>query len=456
MEQAIAGVAEICNKLCSTAQLLTLCSAYEGRSNPTQKPCLLLTCRCLRISKVLYGTITQASKLGLDVLNTLQSCAATPTPFLTQWATQQDTTCPNIPIDARLGDLLADYEDAVVVPSSMSRPRLAWANILQFGEVMGELSDLRSVSDKLFGSKSLQLTYLVMICMPVVFFLLHHGALMPLSAKYQQLSQADRLICCQHTVYAVVFGLSFVPQAVLAFRALFMAWNGTYLVSSELAVLVGVFIGTRAVLYVGEAAVRSVVKWSWLLVVHHLLFFTIVVMAVWSQDAAIVGIGFVLDLFACAEAPLYVGLIGYRLEWPARSTRGILRGACAWYIVTRVFQTVLLVYLIVGFAGMPAVRYTYEFIITAILCRAFTVIQAYTLVIYRAMDVKLGMKLEGGSILSSAAAQGCQSLATTSSASSMSCDSCGDVAISVMPIGMAVSDAAAAGKNVGTVRATAA
>lgn len=62
-------------------------------------------------------------------------------------------------------------------------------------------------------------------------------------------------------------------------------------------------------------------------------------------------------------------------------------------MLTRVFQTVVLAYMIAGFAGMPSLCYTYEFIVVSILCGAFTVVQAYTLLIYRAIDVKLGKKL---------------------------------------------------------------
>lgn len=234
-------------------------------------------------------------------------------------------------------------------------------------------------------------------------------------------------------MYAVVFALSLVPQTVLAVRSMLIAWTGTYLVSPELSVLVGVFIPTRAVLYVGEAAVRSVVKWSWLLVVHHLLFFTIVVMAVWSQNAAIMGIGIVLDLFACHEAPLYVALLAYRLQWPAQATRGILRGACVWYIITRLMQTVLLVYMIVGFARMRAVRYTYEFIITSILCGAFTVIQAYTLVIYRAIDVKLARKLSGAfnKPVDGLRSVGAALATAASAAMSQESSGCDDIAIDI-------------------------
>jgi hypothetical protein len=273
----------------------------------------------------------------------------------------------------------------------------------QFGEAMYELPNLALARDRVFGTKTLQLLYLVIISMPAVFFIVHHAVLMRCSRVYRTLSQSDQLVVCQHAVYALVFSLSLVPQTVLAFRSLFFAWTGSYMASPELLVLIGVFVGSRSVLYGAEAMMRSVVKWSWLLVVHHLLFFTILVLGLWSPgkalnsvngNAILVGMGIVLDLFACHEAPLYFALLAYRLQWPAKTARTILRGACVWYILTRLLQTVILVYMIVSFAGMPTVRYEFGFVITAVLCGAFTFIQAYTLVIYRAMDVKLTKRIQ--------------------------------------------------------------
>jgi hypothetical protein len=309
--------------------------------------------------------------------------------------------------------LLLFLGDARIVPSSESRKQWDWSNLRQFGEVEGEVSDIQSIKDIVAGSQTLKYLYLVMICLPAVFFVLHHVLLKPVSPAYRALDASGKLVSCQHAVYALVFGLSMVPQTVLAMRAMFYGWTGAYLASVEIVVMVGIFISTRSVLYLIEASVRSVVKWSWLLLVHHLLFFTIVVMALWTQNAAVVGIGFVLDLFACHEAPLYVALLAYRLQWRPKVARIILRSACVWYVITRVMQTVLLVYMITHYAQLGAVRLKPEFIVTSIFCGAFTFIQAYTLVIYRAMDVKLGQRLAGSE---AAAKSGASSTSSTRAA----------------------------------------
>lgn len=124
---------------------------------------------------------------------------------------------------------------------------------------------------------------------------------------------------------------------MLAVRALFVAWTGTYLTSAETPALIGVFMGTRVVLHSTEASVRSVIKRNWLLVVHHLAYFAAFNIVLWTQDLLLVALAIIGDLFACYEAPEYAALLAYRLHWPSPKTaRLILRSACVWYIITRV------------------------------------------------------------------------------------------------------------------------
>lgn len=278
--------------------------------------------------------------------------------------------------------------DHIILPTSRARGDWAWGNLLQFGEISEHIQDLHAVFEQLFGLPTLKFLLLIIITTGPL-FLFMDAAVLSHSAMYKKLGAAERMIVCQHSVYAVVFSLSFVPQTVMALTAMFKAWTGSYLASPQLAALAGVFIASRAMLYIVEACTRSVIKRSWLLIVHHQLFFLIIAMGIWLQDTAVIGIGIVLDLFACHEAPLYVALVGYRLVWKESITRAILCVACAWYVLTRVFQTVVIAYMIWGCAQLGSVKSMPEFIITSLLFGAFTVIQAYTLVIYYAIYRKL-------------------------------------------------------------------
>jgi hypothetical protein len=276
-----------------------------------------------------------------------------------------------------------------ILPGGKDKPTWSFLNMGQFGEVNQQMADIKTVWDQIFGLNTVKLLLLVIINTAPLFMFMHAAVLSRFSPVYRSLSAADQLIACQHSVYAVMFSCSVIPQTALAFISLFKAWTGDYFAGSNLTTLFGLFLASRAMLYFAEACVRSVVKRSWLLIIHHQLFFLIVVMAVWTHNTAVLGIGVVLDLFACHEAPLYIALLAYRLRWNKTFTQIILQVACAWYILTRLFQTVLISYMIYAFAGMSAIRYAPEFILTALLFGAFTIIQAYTLVIYYAMYKKV-------------------------------------------------------------------
>lgn len=344
---------------------------------------------CLCYPQVLYKTLVRGSQSGLDILGLLNSCRKQHSSFHTQWAAAEPTACPAIPLSARAGEMIVLMGPEPILPSSKGRPAVAWSNMLQFGEVNQHMADISTVWEQLFGLHTVKLLLLVIINTAPLFLLMHSAVLTRFCPAYVQLAAGDQMIACQHAVYALVFSLSVIPQTVLAFTAMFKAWTGDYFASANLTALCGLFLASRAMLYLAEACVRSVVKRSWLLIVHHQLFFLIIVMGVWTQNTAVLGIGIVLDLFACHEAPLYVALLGYRLRWNVTFTRTVLRFACVWYIATRVFQTIVIMYMIAGFARMPAIRYAPEFVITSLLFGAFTIIQAYTLVIYHAIYRKV-------------------------------------------------------------------
>lgn len=88
-------------------------------------------------------------------------------------------------------------------------------------------------------------------------------------------------------------------------------------------------------------------------------------------------------------------LLGYRLKWPRRTVRALLSFALVYYIATRLLQTVMVLYMVIGWASYPAVHATAAFIVVAILFGAFSVIQGYTLVIYRAIGRKLSRDEKG-------------------------------------------------------------
>jgi len=337
---------------------------------------------------VLYQAITRsAQSIQLDLLGLLRQCRRLNVNFTTQWATAIPTDCPSMPLDVTPISLAPQMASAAFM--STVRPGWSWQNLLQFGEAMAWKPYVYAVIDDIFGIKLVQILLGVFVGLPLM-FPVANLALLRYSNTYRSLRQHLRLVTCQHSVYAALFGLSVVPQTWLALRALFSTWTGDLLATQQLTFLLGLFCVPRCALYLLEASVRSVCKVNTLLVAHRVIYVASGFAVVLSRSTAVLGMAVVIDLCAAHEAPLYLTLVSRRLLWPLSFTRTVLRGACAWYTITRIFQAVVLIYMVVGFAGMPAIRTTPAFIIMSTWYLAYSLGQVATLVIYRSIDRKLG------------------------------------------------------------------
>lgn len=327
----------------------------------------------------------------VNVLAVLQQCASSHG-MRASWALQRPGgACPKL----GLGEMTAPVEVLLASrPASpfllnSTRPTWAWTNLLQAGDYMAQMPRVMSAFvDRVLGLRCLQMALLSLMLVAPLFGGLHHAVLMPLSATYRAMDGTSRLITCQHAVYALVFGLQLGPQTVMSVRAFFRLWTPAYAFSDELSILVGIIIMARAALYMVEACVRSV-AFNWLLVLHHGLYFSIFFVGLWTQNVPALLMGLVLDLFAAHEVFLYIVLIGYRLHLDVRFTTAMLWLGCGWYALTRLVQSAMLATMIVGWSRNPAVNRTPAFLFTTVLCGAFTVIQAYTLVIYHGIGQRV-------------------------------------------------------------------
>lgn len=182
-------------------------------------------------------------------------------------------------------DLALQMGDVPVIPNS-GRPTWAWSNLLQAGDLVATPDLLQAVgSGRVLGYSCYKLVMLVITCIAPVYLVLHHVVLFKGSTAYRHLPQGQQLVTCQHAAYVVVFGLQIAPQTFLAIRTFFKLWTAQYVMGNELTLLLGVIVMSRAALYLVEACVRSVVKWSWVLFLHHSLYFVVLVVAIWAQNA---------------------------------------------------------------------------------------------------------------------------------------------------------------------------
>jgi hypothetical protein len=82
-----------------------------------------------------------------------------------------------------------------------------------------------------------------------------------------------------------------------------------------------------------------------------------------------------------------------RLSKSTRLIRGFLAGGLAWYGLTRLVQTALLLCLLI--VADPALRATAPYIIFAVVCAALSGVQAYTFVIYAVSCLGTGLDSRG-------------------------------------------------------------
>jgi hypothetical protein len=284
---------------------------------------------------------------------------------------------------------LAPQFAGAAVMSEAIKPHWGWDNLLQMAEAVSWTPYVHTLIDDMFGIKLVQILLGVFAALPLV-FAATNAALLKYSVTYRALLQHQRLVTVQHTVYAVVFGLSLVPQTYLTLRCLFYTLTGEVIFTRLFTYLLGLFVVPRCALYVMEASNRTTIKPNTLLVFQRVVTVVTGFIVVLSRNPALLGMAVLMDLSAVHEAPLHFVLVSRRLKWSATLTRVTLRAGCAWFIVTRLFQLVVLMYMVVVLSSMSVMNRLPEFIILSAVYLAYTVGQlVFTLVLYHRMDLKL-------------------------------------------------------------------
>jgi hypothetical protein len=221
----------------------------------------------------------------------------------------------------------------------------------------------------------------------IVLFAITYQALWKFCQPYRQLSLVRRLVCATHSAFFVLLGLQLVPQTILAIQILFKSWAEQDILLEQLSAFMGIFIWSHAAMYAVEACIRATVDISPVLLVHHLGFFAINMLAFWTVNMQAMVVGVILDWFIAHECCLYAVLVGYRLGLSPKWGKPLWWTAMIWYALTRIMQTILVGYTIIGFTMSGPLHPVV--IVVAILCGALTAIQCYTFVIYYGMYKKM-------------------------------------------------------------------
>lgn len=377
----------------------TLVAWRTLQSHPPSRPaqalsvslclCLFMACRCLCYPPVLYEVVTQAAaRFQIDVLGMLTQCRMLYSNFSTQWDSAGPSECPHLPMDVNAVSM-APVIGPAALTSKRVTPHMSWQNLLQWGAAAGWKPHIDTVIQHVFGTALVQITLDVWTALPLL-VLAVHVVLCRSSDVYRSLRpDCKHLVTLWHAVYALLFGLSLVPQTSIAVRALFATTTGSMLASGWLTYLLGLFVLPRLSLYFAEGAFRTVIKPNLLLVGLRTVAVASCFVVVLSGNAAALSMACLVDLCEAFAAPLYATLVAYRLQWPVKTTRALLRASLALYVLTRVFQLVVLLYMVVSFAAMPAVKSSAAFILLSAGYLAYAVGSFGTVLLYRPMWASL-------------------------------------------------------------------
>lgn len=159
---------------------------------------------------MLYKVIEATARLRINALQVLELCAQQQH-LQADWAMNPHTACPDIPLNATALTLLAQLREVPLFNSH--RPVRAWSNLLQAQEVMARPDWVHALAEgPMLGLQLIKHVLLIFLCVPSAFFLMHKAVLTRVCASYRGLDESQRLVTCQHAVYALVFGLQLVPQ----------------------------------------------------------------------------------------------------------------------------------------------------------------------------------------------------------------------------------------------------
>lgn len=133
-----------------------------------------------------------------------------------------------------------------------------------------------------------------------------------------------------------------------------------------------------------QGAFRAVLRINCFLLVHHLMFCTIIVLAFQAESIFIVKVGMITSCFATYEFPLYAALIARKTQLLKRCFGFLIISGLSFYLLTRIVQLVLLIGLFtLSYTPMRNTqRNVALYWVSLVLSVCLVVLQLYTFVIY--------------------------------------------------------------------------
>ena len=211
-------------------------------------------------------------------------------------------------------------------------------------------------------------------------------------SRLSKLSEVDRVVFITHIAFFLIFLGTVVPYTLAVFRVLFTLNGIRYLIQASTYRCVAYPLSLQLVLYAVEGSFRSVCRVNPFLIGHHLMFCSLLLLALESQYTFVIKIYIIVSCFATFEFLLYAALIARKLHAPVRITKCLMAAGLVLYGLTRPLQAVLLIGLFVAGYGLEVntskgLGLWWTSLVMSVLLSA---LQCYTFVIYFAIWRRLG------------------------------------------------------------------
>lgn len=210
-----------------------------------------------------------------------------------------------------------------------------------------------------------------------------------------KLRDSARVIFVTHIAFFAIFLATYVPYSIAMVRILFTTGGLAHLRQSSTYLSVAYSLAFQLIMYGAEGSFRAVSRINVFLIIHHLMFCSLVMLAFEAKSPFVLKLDLIVSCFATYEVLLYAALIVRKTHAHTIVVKAIMAAGLGFYGFTRLLQLVLLIGLFAG--GYSYQKETSKGLAlwwTSLVMSALLVaLQCYTFVIYGAIWKRLGQSI---------------------------------------------------------------
>ncbi|GAX76394.1 hypothetical protein CEUSTIGMA_g3839.t1 [Chlamydomonas eustigma] len=207
--------------------------------------------------------------------------------------------------------------------------------------------------------------------------------------KFRELDVFGQMAVTTNLLYVILLCLQLVPYTVIVIGILFGDQKSKQFPAFYYTVFI--FLTTHFIMYAYEGIVRSIIKVNYFLLIHHAVFFILVIVEFVNQSNFVVKTSLILDYFVVWECGLFMTNVLYRLNANYILLKWVMIVGTTMHGITHLVQAMLLTAFFVGM-GIRMKEYHIHvgiYVFMVVLCFCLCVYQIYLEHIFYIMWIKV-------------------------------------------------------------------